>query len=82
MDKVHSIVALRMSVFFSLSKNILPCKRVCDRGDLVHFKNLQLILFKMLRRVYRPLFNVGQWRRKCEVNSIYKPQLQIEYKKS
>ena len=32
--------------------------------------------------VYRSSLNVGQWRRKCEVDSISKPQLQIGFKQS
>ena len=82
MDKIYSIVALRMSVFFSVSDKVLPSNRVCDKEDLVNSRNLQSILFKMLRRVYRSSLNVGQWRRKCEVDSISKPQLQIGFKQS
>ena len=74
-DKIYSIVALRVRVFFSLSNNVLPCNRVCDKKDLINSSNLQSILFKVLRRVYRPSLNVGQWRRKYEVDSISKPQL-------
>ena len=75
-----------MHVFFSLSNNVLPYKRVCDKGDLVNSSNVRAILFKVLRkvlrRVYRSSLNVGQWRRKCEVDSISKPQLQIGFKQS
>ena len=63
MDKIYSIVALRMSVFFSLSNNVLPYNRVCDKEDLVNSSSLQSILFKVLRRVYRSSLNEGQWRR-------------------
>ena len=69
-----------MRVFFSLSNNVLPYKRVCDKEDLVNSSNLQSILFKVLRRVYHSSLNVGQWRRK--VDSISKPQLQIGFKQS
>ena len=82
MDEIYSVVALRMSVFFSLSSNVLPYNRVCDKEDLVNSINLQSILLKVLRRVYRSSLNVGQWRRKCEVDSISKPQLQIRFKQS
>ena len=75
MDKIYSIVALRICVYFSLSNNVLPYNRVCDKEDLVNSSNLQSILFKMLRRVYRSTLNVGKWRRECEVDSISKPQL-------
>ena len=36
----------------------------------------------MLRRVYGSSLNAGQWRKKCEVDSISKPQLQIGFKQS
>ena len=81
-DKIYSIVALRMRVFFSLSNNVLPYKRVCDKEDLVNSSNVQSILFKVLRRVNRSSLNVGQWRRKCEVDSISKPLLHIGFKQS
>ena len=71
-----------MRVFFSLLNNVLPYKRVCNKEDLVNSSNLQSILFKVLRGVYRSSLNVGQRRRKCEVDSIFKPQLQIAFKKS
>ena len=82
MDKIYSIVALRMSELFSLSHNVLAYNRVCDKEDLVSSSNLQSILFRVLRKVYHSTLNVGQWRRKCEVDSISKPQLQIEFKQS
>ena len=66
-----------MSKFFSLSNNVLPNNKVCEKEDLVNSSNLQSILFKVLRRVYRSSLNVGQWRRKCEVDPIFKPQLPI-----
>ena len=53
---------------------------VCDKEELVNSSNLQAILFKVLRRVYRSSLNVGLCRRKCEVDSISKPQLQIGFK--
>ena len=74
-----------MNVFLSLSNNVFPYNRFeedNDKEDLVNFINLQLILFKVLRRVYHSSLNVGQWRRKCEVDLISKPQLQIGFKQS
>ena len=35
LDKIYSIVVLRMSVFFSLL-NVLPCNRVCDKEKFVN----------------------------------------------
>ena len=71
-----------MRVFISLSNNLLPYKRVCDKEDSVNSSNVRSILLKMLRKVYRSSLNVGQWRRKCEVDSISKPQLQNGFKQS
>ena len=82
MDKIYSIVALRMRVLFSLSNNVLPYNRIRDKEDLVNSGNLQSILFKVLRKAYRSSLNVGLWRRKCVVDSISKPQLQIGFKQS
>ena len=62
-DKIYSIVVLRMRVFFSLSNNVLPYNRVCDKENLVNSSNLQSILFKVLRRVHRSSLNVGQWKK-------------------
>ena len=59
---------------------MLPYSRACAEEDLVNSRNLQSILLKVVRRVYRLSLNVGQWRRKCQVDSISKPQLQIGFK--
>ena len=71
-----------MSVFFYLSNNVLACNRVCDKEDLLNSGSLQSILFKVLRRVYRSSLSIGQWRRKCEVDLMFKSQLQIGFKQS
>ena len=82
LDKIYSIVVLRMSVFFSLL-NVLPCNRVCDKEKFVNSSILQSILFKVLiRRVYLSSLCTGECRRKCEIYSIFKPQLQTGFKKS
>ena len=40
------------------------------------------MLFMVLRRVHILEIYVGQWRRKCAVDSIFKPQLQNGFKES
>ena len=65
--------------FFSLSNNVLPYNRVCDKEDLVNYSNLQSSLFKVFRRVDPTSLNEGLLRRKCEVGSISKPQLQTRF---
>ena len=57
---------------------MLAFNKVCDKEEFVNSNSLQSVLFKVLRRVCLSLLNVGQWRRKCEVDSISKPQLQID----
>ena len=42
--------------------------------------NLESMLFKVLRRVCLLSWNIGQWRRKWEVDSILEPQLQSGFK--
>ena len=71
-----------MCVFVSLSNNLLPYKKVCGKEDSVNSSNVQSLLFKVFRRVNHSSLNVGQLRRKCEVDSIPKPQLQIGFKQS
>ena len=61
-----------MSVFFSLSNNVLPYNRVCDKEEFANSSNLQSMLFKVLRRVYLSSLNIGQWRRKYKLDSISK----------
>ena len=55
-----------MGGVFSLSNNVLPCNRVCDKEELVNSGNLQSISFQVPRRVYHSALNVnvGHWRRK------------------
>ena len=68
--------------FLCWSNNVLSYNRVCEKEDLVNSSNFQSILFWVLRRVYRSSLNAGQWRRKCEVDSMSKPQLQTGFKQS
>ena len=65
-----------------VSNNVLPHNRVSNKEEFVNSSNLQSVLFKVLRGVYLLSLNIGQWRRKCEVDSISKPQLQIGFKQS
>ena len=71
-----------MSVFFSLSKNVLPYNRVCNKEDFVNSSNLKSILLHLLKRVYLSSLNIGQWGRKCEKDSVFTPRLQTGFKQS
>ena len=79
-NKIYSIVALRMSVFISLSNNVISYNRAFDKEDFVNSSNLQSISFKVLGRVDSSSLNEGHLRRKYEVDSISKPQLQIGFR--
>ena len=57
-DEIYSIIVLIMSAFFSLSNNVLPYHRVCDKEELVNSIILQSLLFKVLRRVYLSSLNI------------------------
>ena len=65
-----------MSVVF-LSNDVLPYNRVSDKEEFVNCSNLKSISSKVLRSVYFLSLNIGRWRRKCEVDLISEPQLQI-----
>ena len=71
-----------MSVFFSLSKNVLPYNWVCNKEDFVNSSNLKSILLHLLKRVYLSSLNIGQWGRKCEKDSVFTPRLQTGFKQS
>ena len=53
-----------------------------EKVVFVNSSNLQSYLLKVLRRVYFLSLNTGQWRRKCEVDSLSRPQSQIRFKQS
>ena len=52
------------------------------KKELVNSSNLQSVSLNAPWRMYRLSLNVGEWRRKREVDSISKPELQIRFKKS
>ena len=80
-DNIYNC-CIKDACVFSLSNNVLPYNRVCNKEDLVNSSNLLSVFFNVLRRVYQSSLSIGQWRRKCEVDSISKPQLQIWFKQS
>ena len=50
-ESLQSMLALRISVFNSVSNDILPNSRVCVKKELLDYNILQSVLFKVLRRV-------------------------------
>ena len=74
------MVALRISEFVSVSNNVLPNKITCVNEESPVSGNLQSIFLKVLRRDCLLTLNMGQWRRKWDVDSTSKPQLQSGFK--
>ena len=74
------MVALRTSVFVSESNEVEPNKKVCVEKESLDSNILESMLFKVLRRVCLLSWNIRQWRRKWEVDSILGPQLQGVFK--
>ena len=70
------MIALRTSVFVCVSNEVQQFKRGCFKEEPVDSKIFQLMLFKVLRRVYLLLLNLGLWRIKWEaLNHNYKVNL-------
>ena len=76
-ERIYSIVALR-----TLSNELLPKRRVLIKTVSYRSRRLLSILSIELRRVCLSIIYVGQWKRKCAVDSIPKSQLQNGFKES
>ena len=80
--RIYSMVALRTFVLASVSNELLPKRRVLIKTGSQRSRRLLSVLTRVLRRVRLSIIYVGQWRRKCAVDSISKPQLQNGFKES
>ena len=78
----YSIVALRTFVLAFVSNELLPKRRVLIKTGSQKCRRLLSMFFMVLRRVCLSVIYMGQWRRKCAVDSISKPQLQNGFKES
>ena len=58
------------------SNEVQPYKRVCFKLESIDSNILQSVLFKVLRGACLLSWNIGQCRRKWEVDAILEPQLQ------
>ena len=81
-ERTYSVVALRTFVLASVSNEVLPKRRTLIKTGLHRSRRLLSILSMVLRRVGLSLIHVRQWRRKCAVDWISKPQLQSGFKES
>ena len=81
-ERIYSIVALRTFLLASVSNELLPKRRVLIKTGSQRSRRLLSMFTRVLRRVRLSIIYVGQWRRKCAVDSISKPQLQNGFKES
>ena len=81
-ERVDSIVASRTFVLASVSNELQPKRRVLIKIGSQRFRKLLSIFTRVLRRVRISIIYMGQWRRKCAVDSISKLQLQNGFKES
>ena len=79
---ICSIVAMRTFVLASASNELLPKRRVLIKTGSQRCRRLLSMFFMVLRRVCLSVIYMGQWRRKCAVDSISKPQLHNGFKES
>ena len=80
MDKIYSVVVLRIRAFVSISNDVLPNDHVYVKEESVNSNILQSVSFKVLRRVCLLSLNMGLRRRLAEIDSTSETQLQNEFK--
>ena len=66
----------------SVSNEWLSKRRVLIKTGSQRSRRLLSVFTRVLRRVRLSILYVGQWRRKCTVDSISKPQLQKGFKET
>ena len=81
-ERIYSIVALRTFVLVSVSNELLPKRRVLIKTGPQRSRRLLSMFPMVLKRVRVSVIYVRQWRRKCAVDSVSKPQLQNGFKES
>ena len=75
-ERIYSIAALRTFVLASVSNELQPKRCVLVKTGSQRSRRLLSMFTIVLRRIRLSVIYVGQWRRKCEVDSIPKPPLQ------
>ena len=73
---------MKTFVLAFVSNELLPKRRVLIKTGSQKCRRLLSMFFMVLRRVCLSVIYMGQWRRKCAVDSISKPQLQNGFKES
>ena len=82
MDKIKSTVAFKMSELIMISKDGFPYSNVWVKEESVISNNLQSMFLIMLRREDRSLLCMGQWSKKCVVDSTSTLHLHNGFSKS
>ena len=73
---------MRTLLLASVSNELLPKRRDLIKTGSQRSRRLLSMFSVVLRRLRLSVLYVGQWRRKCAVDSISKPQLQNGFKES
>ena len=81
-ERFYLIAALRTFVLASVSNELQPKRRVLIKTGSQRSRRLLSICPIVLRRVRLSIIYMGQWRRKCAVDSISKLQLQNGFRGS
>ena len=82
MVKIKSIVAFKMSELVMISKDGFPYNNVWVKEESVISNNLQSMFLIVLRREDRSLLYMGQWSKKCVVDSTSAPHLHNGFSES
>ena len=81
-NRTYAIVALKIFVLAFVSNELLPKRRVFMKIVSDGSRRLLSIFSVVLSRVRLSVIYLRQWKRKCAVNLISKPQLQSGFKES
>ena len=81
-NRTYAIVALKIFVLAFVSNELLPKRRVFMKIVSDGSRRLLSIFSVVLSRVRLSVIYLRQWKRKCAVNLISKPQLRSGFKES
>ena len=82
LDKIKSIVAFKMSELGMISKDGFPYSNVWVKEEWVISNNLQSMFLIVRRREDQSLLYIGQWIKKCAVDSPSAPHLHNGFSES
>ena len=79
-DRIHLIVAFKIWVLEALSKDASPKRKILVTAGSAYSNNFWSMSFRVLRRSYLSVVNVGQYSKKCEIDFTMKPQWHLGFK--